>query len=162
MHRVIPPVKPYFPKEDIEQIKRDVEEILNSGMLTLHTYTKEFETQFARMCRVKYARAVNSGTSALEIALRAIGLEHGCRHLRKQSNEKGADNNIWRRDSGKMFYLCRRPCRRQCCCALKNCEKPDNKFSGSRVHHNKRAGRYLEADLWRVPSGSEATKACGF
>lgn len=74
MSKIVPPVKPYFPKEDIEQIKSDVEKILQSGMLTLHTYTKEFENQFARLCHVKHAIAVNSGTSALEIALRAMEL----------------------------------------------------------------------------------------
>jgi len=76
MHKVIPPVKPYFPREDIDVIKGDVEKILNSGMLTLHVYTKEFEMLFADLCKVKYAKAVNSGTSALEIALRTMGLKH--------------------------------------------------------------------------------------
>jgi len=74
---VIPPVKPYFPDEDIEQIKKDVEKILQSGMLTLHMYTKEFEERFAELCNVKHAIAVNSGTSALEISLRAIKLKRG-------------------------------------------------------------------------------------
>jgi dTDP-4-amino-4,6-dideoxygalactose transaminase len=72
---VVPPVKPYFPKEDIEQVKNDVEKILQSGMLTLHTYTREFENQFAKLCGVKHAIAVNSGTSALEITLRAMALK---------------------------------------------------------------------------------------
>jgi len=75
LSKVVLPVKPYFPKEDIEQIKKDVEKILKSGMLTLHTYTKEFENQFAKLCGVKHAIAVNSGTSSLEIALRAIKLK---------------------------------------------------------------------------------------
>jgi len=74
LSKVVSPVKPYFPKEDIEQIKKDVEKILQSGMLTLHTYTKEFEQQFAKLCNVKHAIAVNSGTSALEISLRAMKL----------------------------------------------------------------------------------------
>jgi len=73
----IPPVKPYFPSEDIEQIKKDVDRILTSGMLTLHTYTKEFEEKFAGVIGVKYAIAVNSGTAALEIALRCMGLRSG-------------------------------------------------------------------------------------
>ncbi|MEM2971965.1 MAG: DegT/DnrJ/EryC1/StrS family aminotransferase [Candidatus Bathyarchaeia archaeon] len=77
MSRVVPPVKPYFLKEDIEQIKADVEKILQSGMLTLYTYTKEFESQFARLCNVKHAVAVNSGTSALEIALRTLKVKAG-------------------------------------------------------------------------------------
>lgn len=72
---IVPPVKPYFPQEDIEQIKMDVEKILKSGMLTIYTYTKEFENRFAEFCDVKQAVAVNSGTSALESALRAMKLK---------------------------------------------------------------------------------------
>lgn len=77
MSRIVPPVKPYFLEEDIEQIKVDVEKILQSGMLTLHTYTMEFESQFAKLCNVKHAVAVNSGTSALEITLRALKVGAG-------------------------------------------------------------------------------------
>jgi perosamine synthetase len=75
LSRIIPPVRPYFPREDVEQIKSDVEGILQSGMLTLHTYTKEFETKFAATCHVKHAIAVNSGTSALEISMRTMKLK---------------------------------------------------------------------------------------
>jgi dTDP-4-amino-4,6-dideoxygalactose transaminase len=75
--RNIPPVKPYFPREDIELILSDVEKILNSGMLTLGDFTKRFETEYAKSCQVKRAVAVNSGTSAIEIALRASGLKKG-------------------------------------------------------------------------------------
>lgn len=73
----IPPTKPYFPREDVQSIKRDVERILNSGMLTLGEYTKRFEAEFSKVCKTKYAIAVNSGTSALEIVLRGIDLEEG-------------------------------------------------------------------------------------
>jgi len=77
MSKTIPPVKPYFPPEDIRQIKNDIEKILQSGMLTMHTYTEEFEKRFASLCKVKYAIALNSGTSALEIALRIMKLKTG-------------------------------------------------------------------------------------
>lgn len=73
----IPPAKPYFPKEDIASIKEEVGKILNSGMLTLGEYTRRFETEYAKLCNVKRAVAVNSGTSALEIALRSCGLKQG-------------------------------------------------------------------------------------
>jgi len=68
---------PYFPMEDIEKMKDYMGKILQSGMLTIHTFTKEFEDQFAKLCGVKYAIAVNSGTSALEIALRALKVKNG-------------------------------------------------------------------------------------
>lgn len=72
----VPSVKPCFPKEDISGIKSDIVKIIESGMLTLGEYTRRFEAEFAKLCKTKYAIAVNSGTSALEIALRA-NLENG-------------------------------------------------------------------------------------
>jgi len=75
--RKIPPVKPYFPANDIEQLKVNIEDILRSGMLTSWTYTKKFEEEFAKLCRVKHAVAVGSGTSALEIALRCLCVKNG-------------------------------------------------------------------------------------
>jgi len=77
MPKTIPPIRVYFPREDIEEIKVSVAKILQSGMLTLHMYTKEFEDHFAKLCNVKHAVAVNSGTSALEIALRTMKLTTG-------------------------------------------------------------------------------------
>ena len=77
MFKVIPPAKPYFPREDIEKIKGHVEKILTSGMLTLYTYTRKFEEGFADLCNVNHAVAVNSGTAALEIALRCMKLNVG-------------------------------------------------------------------------------------
>jgi len=73
----VPPIKLYFSLEDIRQVKRDVEKILKSGMLTMGEYTQRFEREYARFCGVKHAVAVNSGTSALEIVLRATGLRNG-------------------------------------------------------------------------------------
>lgn len=75
--REIPPVKPYFPKEDVQTIHKHIDKILNSGMLTLGEYTRNFEAEFSKLCKVKHAVAVNSGTSALEIALRSLGLKKG-------------------------------------------------------------------------------------
>jgi perosamine synthetase len=74
---VIPPMRPCIPREDIEQMKNHVERILVSGRLTLGEYTKELEHDFVRLVGVKRAIAVNSGTSALEIAFRAQSLRRG-------------------------------------------------------------------------------------
>jgi perosamine synthetase len=74
---IIPPMRPWIPREDIEEMKRYLEQILVSGRLTLGEYTKQFELEFARLVNVKRAVAVNSGTSALEIALRAQSLRRG-------------------------------------------------------------------------------------
>lgn len=72
----VPSAKPYFPPEDIPTILDHVRKILLSGMLTLGEYTKSLENGFSEFCKTKYAVAVSSGTSALEIALRAIGLKN--------------------------------------------------------------------------------------
>jgi len=77
MPQTVLPVKPYFPSEDIEEAKATLQEILSSGMLTLGKHNAEFEKEFSRLCKVDHAVAVNSGTSALEISLRCIGLKEG-------------------------------------------------------------------------------------
>jgi len=74
---VIPPAKPYFPRPDIDLIKEDLDKILSSGRMTLGEYTKEFERIFAESVNVRHAIAVNSGTSALEISMRAYKLKKG-------------------------------------------------------------------------------------
>jgi len=74
---VIPPAKPYFTRVDIDEMKEHIERILESGKLTLGEYTRNFERQFADLVGVSHAIAVNSGTSALEIALRAHDLKQG-------------------------------------------------------------------------------------
>ncbi|HVP04994.1 MAG TPA: DegT/DnrJ/EryC1/StrS family aminotransferase [Dehalococcoidia bacterium] len=71
----VPPAAVYFPEEDRAQIAADIAECLASGALTLGRHDKQFEEEFARLCGVPYAVAVNSGTSALEIILRSIGVE---------------------------------------------------------------------------------------
>jgi perosamine synthetase len=74
---IIPPAKPYFPRGDIEEMKVHLDRILTSGILALGNYTKDFEHQFADCVGVQNAIAVNSGTSALEISLRGLGLKSG-------------------------------------------------------------------------------------
>ena len=71
----VPAAKIYFPEEDRKKILKQVDEILKSGQLTLGKYTREFEEKFAKYVGTKYAVAVNSGTSALEIPLRALEIQ---------------------------------------------------------------------------------------
>ena len=71
----IPAAKICFPEEDRKWILDKVNEVLSSGQLTLGKYGKEFEQKFAEYVGTKYAIAVNSGTSALEIILRALDIE---------------------------------------------------------------------------------------
>jgi len=71
----IPAAKIWFPEEDRKAILQNIDEILKSGRLTLGNYGKEFEEKFAAYIGAKYAVAVNSGTSALEIILRCLDVE---------------------------------------------------------------------------------------
>lgn len=72
---IIPAAKIYFPPEDILEISDKVRGILDSGQLTLGEFTTSFETAFANYVGTSHAVAVNSGTSALEIALRVAGIQ---------------------------------------------------------------------------------------
>jgi len=71
----VPAARIQFLPEDRAWIAERIQEVLASGQLTLGRYGAEFERRFAALCGTKYAVAVNSGTSALEIILRALGVE---------------------------------------------------------------------------------------
>ncbi len=71
----IPAAKIQFLPEDRQWISERIQEALGTGQLTLGKYGTEFEKGFAQFCGCKHAVAVNSGTSALEIILRALGIE---------------------------------------------------------------------------------------
>ncbi|HLA46414.1 MAG TPA: DegT/DnrJ/EryC1/StrS family aminotransferase [Thermoplasmata archaeon] len=70
----IPPTRIFFPDEDIDALQGVFRDILKTGQLTLGKRTGEFENRFAAEIRGSHAIAVNSGTSALEIILRALRL----------------------------------------------------------------------------------------
>lgn len=69
---------PYFPKSDINEML-DMFRVILSGdrLLTMGDNVLDFEKRFAKYVGSKYAIATNSGTSALEIALKAIGIKNG-------------------------------------------------------------------------------------
>jgi dTDP-4-amino-4,6-dideoxygalactose transaminase len=71
----VPPVKVYFPEEDRSAILEQIDRAMFTGQLTLGTSGREFEEKFAAYVGTKYAVAVNSGTSSLEIPLRILGVE---------------------------------------------------------------------------------------
>lgn len=71
----VPPAAIHVPEEDRAWILARIDECLQSGRLTLGANGAELEEAFAATCGVRHAVAVNSGTSALEIILRAIGVE---------------------------------------------------------------------------------------
>jgi perosamine synthetase len=54
-----------------------VEEVLQSGVLAQGEYVKEFEESFSDYIGVQNSVAVSSGTVALDLALKALGIQHG-------------------------------------------------------------------------------------
>ncbi len=71
----VPAAKIQFLPEDRAWIGERLQEILETGQLTLGKYGTQFEEKFAQLCGCRHAVAVNSGTSALEIILRVLGVE---------------------------------------------------------------------------------------
>jgi perosamine synthetase len=71
----VPPAQVHFPEEDRQQILRQIDAALRSGQLTLGPIGAQLEDAFAARHGARYAVAVNSGTSAIEIPLRCLGVE---------------------------------------------------------------------------------------
>jgi len=72
---IVPPARVDFTAEDRRWIADRIQEVLASGRLTLGQYGEAFERRFAEFVGAKHAVAVNSGTSALEIIFRSLGIE---------------------------------------------------------------------------------------
>src|SRR2546427_7107759 len=73
--RRVPAARIQFLPEDRAWIADRIQEVLASGQLTLGKYGAELEEKFARLCGVRHAVAVSSGTCSLEIILRSLGVE---------------------------------------------------------------------------------------
>ena len=71
----VPPARVVFDKEDRERILEMIDDALRSGTLTIGPLTERFEQVFAQAHRAPHAIGTNSGTSAIEIALRATGAQ---------------------------------------------------------------------------------------
>jgi dTDP-4-amino-4,6-dideoxygalactose transaminase len=64
-------------EDEITETLANVERVLRSGRLMLGPFTELFEEEFGKYTGCEHAIAVNSGTSALEIAIRCSGLNGG-------------------------------------------------------------------------------------
>ena len=71
----IPILRLHYSTSEKRNIAKGISGILNSGNLTMSKKVFQFEKLFAKYVGTKYAVAVNSGTSALEISLRALNVE---------------------------------------------------------------------------------------
>lgn len=60
-----------------EKLLEAVGKVLDHGKFVLGEEVAEFEERFAKLCGVSYAAALNSGTDALILALRALGIGPG-------------------------------------------------------------------------------------
>jgi len=69
----IPLSKPWITEEDIKA----VQEVLKSPYLSLGPKVEEFEQLIADISGRKFAVAVNSGTSALHLIIRSLGIKEG-------------------------------------------------------------------------------------
>ena len=60
-----------------KELMRAVETVLDSGRYVLGTEVTAFEQEFAEHCQTKFAVGVASGTCALHLVLRGLGLKEG-------------------------------------------------------------------------------------
>jgi perosamine synthetase len=73
MRDFIPVAKPIIGDEEIKAVS----EVLKSGMLAQGESVKRFEDEFSSYLGVKNAIAVNNGTVALDLTIKAMGLKPG-------------------------------------------------------------------------------------
>ncbi len=66
----IPLFRPNITKEDFLNIKK----VLKSGQLSRGPFVEQFEQEFAKFVGCRFAVAVNSGTSGLDICMKALGI----------------------------------------------------------------------------------------
>ncbi|MBI2085896.1 DegT/DnrJ/EryC1/StrS family aminotransferase [Candidatus Daviesbacteria bacterium] len=71
--KLIPIAKPIIDQKEIDEVVS----VLKSGELSSGKWVEKFEDEFAKFIKVKYAVAVSSGTTALYLALLALGIEKG-------------------------------------------------------------------------------------
>ena len=72
---MIPVSRPNYPETEINSITEKIRGALVSGRLVNGPFLKEFENNFSDYIGCRESVGVNSGTSALEIALRCINIE---------------------------------------------------------------------------------------
>lgn len=73
MNSFIPPARPEISEDDIDAAVR----VLRSGMVVQGPEVKGFEDEFAAVSGTSHCVAVNSGTSALQLSLIAMGIGPG-------------------------------------------------------------------------------------
>ncbi|WP_143162829.1 DegT/DnrJ/EryC1/StrS family aminotransferase, partial [Couchioplanes caeruleus] len=72
-HAAIPPARPVIGDAEIEAAVR----VLRSGMVVQGPEVAAFEREFGELVAGRHCVAVNSGTSALQLSLMALGFGPG-------------------------------------------------------------------------------------
>lgn len=62
---------------DCDDLWEDLKQFVSTGDFTLGKPLQEFETRFAKLIGTKYAIGVNSGTDAIKLSLKALGVGFG-------------------------------------------------------------------------------------
>ena len=73
MRKIIQLSKPTIGKLE----EREILKVLRSGCLASGSYVEKFEKEFSRYLGVKFSVATSSGTTALDVALKAAGINKG-------------------------------------------------------------------------------------
>ncbi len=71
MNDIISIARPIIDREEINEVIK----VLKSGELAQGRWVEEFENNFAKFCNTNYAIAVSNGTTALQLALLALGIK---------------------------------------------------------------------------------------
>ena len=59
------------------ELWKNLKDFVKTGDFTLGKPLEVFEKKFAKLIGTKYAIGVNSGTDAIKLSLKAIGIKHG-------------------------------------------------------------------------------------
>ena len=74
MNKFIPVCEPHLSGRELDYV---IDAVKSGWISSAGSYVKEFESHFAKICNSKYAVGVINGTSAIHIALKAIGIGEG-------------------------------------------------------------------------------------
>ena len=99
MMRKIPLASPEIGEEE----KRAVMSVLDSSILSIGPKINEFEERMADYTNRNYALAVNSGTSALDLILRSVGIAKGDQYITTSFSFISSSNILLFQDAEPVF-----------------------------------------------------------
>src|SRR6056297_2117258 len=99
MMRKIPLASPDIGEEE----KRAVMSVLDSSILSFGPKINEFEERMADYANRDYAIAVNSGTSALDLILRSVGIAKGDQYITTSFSFISSSNILLFQDAVPVF-----------------------------------------------------------